>query len=178
MIQEQWMTPAISSYLKSEVLHLQLTKNKLDSWRFLHSQEIEKQARGSHWGSIPPTVLSLYRDGWVGQKGLCMSHSPAVPRPPPDTKPWPAETQAPVTPGQVCDSCVAHMLNKWSYCDEMSAPPLTHMGLLQHKHKALSCADSPERAESVQQLSVMSDYLFWKAHGALGTAKCLKDSKL
>jgi len=57
------------------------------------------------------------------------------------------------------------------------APPLIRMGLLQRERGALPCADSLGRAESVQQLSVMSHYLFWKAHGALGTAKRPKDSK-
>lgn len=85
MIKEQQTTLAVSSYLKSEVLHLQLRKSKLALQRFLHSQEIEKQARGSHWGFIPPTVLSLCSEGWLGQKGSCMSHSPAVPCPSPDT---------------------------------------------------------------------------------------------
>lgn len=161
MIKEQQTTLAVSSYLKSEVLHLQLRKSKLDLQGFLHRQRNRKTGKRIPL-RIHPTYSPVSLQWWVIRaEGLVHVPQPSCAMSFPRHIALTSKNTGVSHSSPVFDSCVAHMLEQVVLLGRNVSPSkLIHVGLLQHERRALSCADSPGRAESVQQLSVMSDYLF------------------
>lgn len=123
MIKEQQTTLAVSSYLKSEVLHLQLRKSKLDLQGFLHRQRNRKTGKRIPL-RIHPTYSPVSLQWWVIRaEGLVHVPQPSCAMSFPRHIALTSKNTGVSHSSPVFDSVLLTCWNKWSYWDEMSAPP-------------------------------------------------------